>query len=413
MKVIVAASPSRCIFRHRVFQLKSLASGSFVLAPVVLVCCIFLSGCSVFSSTASETPKPEEPKAKEIPTSLAKPSELGEDELIFRAKRYYEVGLYTESRENFEAIKATYPLGPFGEFAEIKSADALFDTGAFADAAKAYEELARARPVSEALPYVMFRTARAHQLSQRGIGRDMTALDKAQNHYEELLRRFPNSRHSIAAKQFLAVVINDKAEYAKSIRDFYQRRGKQGAAESREKRLHGEILPVLAAAESAAKVGESRVVDTARLARYRAEAERSNAAAVALNTAQFDSGQIDSGRMNPGSARAAGKNVSAGVAAAAEMIVKTTCANDQGQLRATLFLNKELSAPPRAEGATVRTGASRLEEALERTECGTTGVILKVDAAGTASFSGAGVESPVIATTLPNPSRVIILATVQ
>jgi outer membrane assembly lipoprotein YfiO len=398
MKVIVAASPYR-----RVFQRKNLGLG-----PVALVCCMCLSGCSVFSSTASEPPKPEEPKAKEIPTSLAKPSELGEDELIFRAKRYYEVGLYTESRENFEAIKATYPLGAFGEFAEIKSADALFDTGAFADAAKAYEELARARPVSEALPYVMFRTARAHQLSQRGIGRDMTALDKAQSHYEELLKRFPNSRHSIAAKQFLAVVINDKAEYAKSIRDFYQRRGKQGAAESREKRLQGEILPVLAAATSAAKVGESNVVDTARLAKYRAEAERSNSAAIALNT-----GQGDSGRMNPGSASATGKNVPAGVTAATEMIVKTTCANDQGQLRATLFLNKELSAPPRAEGATVRTGASRLEEALERTECGTSGVILKVDAAGTASFSGAGVESPVIATTLPNPSRVIILATVQ
>ncbi len=369
-----------------------------------------LVGCS------SSEPEVIEQKPKEIPTSLSTPSELSEEELIFRAKRYYEVGLYTESRENFEAIRATFPLGAYGEFAEIKSADALFDTGAFGEAARAYEEIARNRPVSEALPYVLFRAGRSHQLSQRGIGRDMTALDRAQEKYDELLTRYPNSRHAWAATEFLAVVMKDKEDYATSIRDFYRHQGKYAAAEVRTNRIDQVIAPAAAAAQARASSSNDSEEKLLALAKLRIKAEEaakfSRASAVSGSktvTSGASSGTLSAGTLSSGTISTVPSSV--------YRIVKTDCRLIDKQIQATVFLNKEITnrewLNEIVNETSFKVQDATAEANLELTPCGTSGLALKVKSDGQISLFGkTEVKNPLV-TTLPNPPRLIILASVQ
>lgn len=399
------------------------------VGPIVAISLLgfCLLGCS------SSSPVPPEPKPKEIPTSVSKPSELTEEELIFRAKRYYEVGLYSEARENFEAIRSTFPLGPYGEFAEIKSADALFDTGAFGDAAKAYEELARDHPVSEALPYVLFRAGRSYQLSQRGIGRDMTALDRAQDKFSELLKRFPDSRHAWAAKEFLAAVMKDKADYAASIRDFYLHQGKNKAAEVRTSRLDEVLSPAAAAAQTqVTDVGLSEA-KLKKLAALRVQAERE--------------ARVSAPNSSAGLTLAATSPLSTGTGASASgpatlipastyRIVKTACRAIDKQVQATVFLNKEITDRSWLQTIINQSGFkipdTTAEADVAATRCGDTGLTLTVNTDGevslgntaglttneavltkTAEVAGDNGAQNILVTTLPNPPRLIILAAVQ
>lgn len=362
----------------------------------VIVIASVLTGC--FGSTP---PAPTEAKPKEIPTSLGKPSELTEEELIFRAKRYYEVGLYSESRENFDAIKSTFPLGPYGEFAEIKSADAVFDSGSYADAAKAYDEFIHSRPVSEALPYVLFRCGRSYQLSQRGIGRDMTALDRAQEKYEELLKRFPDSRHAWAAKDLLATLLDDKAKYAESIRDFYAHQGKKAASESRAAKIDTALVPLVEAAR--ARAGEKDQTDQrlTQLASLRTKVESQVVTAVSHEATNSLIAGPSTGASNSSRYR----------------IVKAECQATESRIQAAVFLNKEIAdrswLSEISRKATWKLPEALAEADLAQTKCGNSGATLKISPDGSVELGGINTARPVVTTTLPNPPRLLILAAVQ
>lgn len=362
-----------------------------------IVIATVLTGC--FGSTP---PVPTEAKPKEIPTSLGKPSELTEEELIFRAKRYYEVGLYSESRENFDAIKSTFPLGPYGEFAEIKSADAVFDSGSYADAARAYDEFIHSRPVSEALPYVLFRCARSYQLSQRGIGRDMTALDRSQEKYEELLKRFPESRHAWAAKDLLATLLEDKAKYAESIRDFYAHQGKKAAYESRSAKIDTALVPLVEAARARAGEKDHSEQRLTQLASLRTKVESEAITSVSSKTS---------------TAEGLGISAASTTNSARYRIVKAECRAAEGRVQAAVFLNKDVAdhswLSDISRKATWKLPDALAEAELAQTKCGNSGATLKISADGDVELGGINTAQPVVTTTLPNPPRLIILAAVQ
>ena len=81
---------------------------------------LIAQGCS---STA-----PVEPKSVEIPPVKegAKIADTPERELFEQAQRYYEEGLFSVAKDNFDSLRTSYPLSPYAEYASVKMTDCDF-----------------------------------------------------------------------------------------------------------------------------------------------------------------------------------------------------------------------------------------------------------------------------------------------
>jgi len=197
---------------------------------------LVISGCSSSKTT--------EPPINEIPTTDVVTTDAPEAELYARGKRYFERGIYGDAKEAFQAIMTNFPLGPYAEFAEVKFADSVYESGDFITAATLYQDTLKNRPASENTSYVLYRSARSLHLSQNGIGRDMTNLEKALGLYDELATRFPNSPFTLASREYQQEATEKLKEHQESIASFYGKQRNFKAMAERET-LIAERFPSL------------------------------------------------------------------------------------------------------------------------------------------------------------------------
>ncbi len=202
--------------------------------------CCALSACS--SKKADEPKELEDPSVKEaLEISLDTP----ETTLLANGKKYFNTGLYSLARQNFEALRTGYPLSQYVEFAEIKIADCLFEGSEYVEASKAYEDFVKARPASEAYPYMLFRAARSHHLSHRGVGRDTAPLDKALELYNRALTENPDSAYAESAKLYRSEVVTALAAHDERILKFYEKQNRTAAVTARKKMYEEKWVPVI------------------------------------------------------------------------------------------------------------------------------------------------------------------------
>ena len=202
---------------------------------------LLLSGCS------SSTPPAPEPEAKELP-STDKHKLVGgttEEELFNNSKRLYTSGLYSVAKDSLQSLATSYPMGPYGEFAEIKLADAEFNNSDFAAAAQHYDQFISNHPSSVDTPYVLLRAARSYQLSSKGLGRDIAPLEKALVAVDKLLAQFPTSSFAASGKKLKAEVVGTLSEDERLVRDFYAKRDAQKAFEARNAVIETKWEPIL------------------------------------------------------------------------------------------------------------------------------------------------------------------------
>lgn len=200
----------------------------------LLALIIFISA----SCSSSKTLEPESDKdqdAKEIKAKTKSSLDLPELELFSNAKRQYQSGLYSISRDSFSAIKDNYPTGPFAEFSELKIADSHFENRDYQSAALAYDEFTKNRPASSALPYALLRSGRSYELSSSGVGRDPTPLHKALESYASLIDRFPNSVYTSAGRYYKRGVEELLASYEQQVINFYEEKNKTRAKDVRDR----------------------------------------------------------------------------------------------------------------------------------------------------------------------------------
>lgn len=193
---------------------------------------LFLSVAILFSACSSSKPKEDLPK--ELEQSSAKSTSSPEGVILNEAKKQYHTGLYSVAKDRFESLKDTYPTGPYTEFAYIKLADIEFDQGNYLAAAQQYEDFIKTYPTSTSAPYMIFRSARSYQLSNKGVGRDISPVEKSIELYDELLKKYPDTIYAKAGKQFRAEAVERIKDHEQFIVDFYEKRELSDAAASRE-----------------------------------------------------------------------------------------------------------------------------------------------------------------------------------
>jgi len=190
-----------------------------------------LVGCSSTSS------KPvEEELVKEVPINGTPSIQGTEKELFASAKKVYAKNYLLVAQDSFRSIVENYPLGPYAEFASIKLADTSFIQLDFDEAAKLYEEALRNYPLSDSTPYIRMRAGRSFQLMNTDIGRDRDPIERAVEHYQEFLKRHPDSMFRPQVEAYLDEAYRSLAQHEKLVADFYERRGHERAARKRHAR---------------------------------------------------------------------------------------------------------------------------------------------------------------------------------
>lgn len=199
---------------------------------------LFISACS---SKKEEAPTEISEQKSSSGVSLDSP----EGVLFQKGQDLYQNKLYSLAIEHFEALRTGYPIGPYGEYADIKVADCHFEQGNYSLAAQAYEDFIKNRPASKAVPYVLFRAGRSHQLANNGVGRDPAPLENAAKHYQRLISEYPNSFYTLAAAEYQKEVVETLAEHEKTIISFYEKKDKINAVEARNLAYNVELDPKL------------------------------------------------------------------------------------------------------------------------------------------------------------------------
>ena len=160
---------------------------------------------------------------------------------------------YEESIAEWKKVKEYGSASPqLAAIADLKIADAQFETENFIEASAAYESFRKFHPVNDKAPYALFRQALCSYKQISGIDRDQTPLTNAVTLLESFLREYPASEYAAEAREKLADCVSKKAQYEIYIGRFYYRFGKYPAA---IKRLE----------ECVARYPDSKVTDEAFL----------------------------------------------------------------------------------------------------------------------------------------------------
>lgn len=206
--------------KHKEYAL-NIRIGRIFLFAFTLVCC---------SCSSSDT---DELKAVEIETDSALTSDAPEAVLLETAKRLYGNGLYSVARTSFESLQATYPLGPYAEYAQIKIADCFFHGREYDSAAAAYQAFLKEHPTNESRDYVTFKTGLSHFLSSKGVGHDISPIENGLAYFKETVRLYPDSPYATSAALYLDKANTVIAAHKKEVMEFYQKQGYESAYEAR------------------------------------------------------------------------------------------------------------------------------------------------------------------------------------
>jgi outer membrane protein assembly factor BamD len=196
-----------------------------------------LSGCETLSAlTASDDTPARKDKEDEY---------SGWDEKKFhdQAKQALEGKSYQKAITLYEALEARYPFGDYAPQAQLNVAYAYYKNDDPEAALAAADRFIKTHPRNPSVDYAYYLKGLVNY--NRGIGfidrfiptdssqRDPGSARDAHDNFQELLRRFPNSKYSDDARQRLIALRNNLAMYEIHVADFYMRRKAYEAAVNR------------------------------------------------------------------------------------------------------------------------------------------------------------------------------------
>ena len=197
---------------------------------------LLVAGCS--STSEDQAPK-------ELLKEKGETIDGSQNDLFDAGKRFYIKGLYSISRESFESLKNSYPMGPYAEFAEIKTADSYFTMREYETAALLYENFLKDHPSSSSSAYAMLLAGRSHHLSYRGLGRDPQPLEKSLQFYGQLAVQYPDSPYAVSALDMKQEALQQLIAHQQLVVEFYKNQNAEKAVASRESNIQQEFGPQL------------------------------------------------------------------------------------------------------------------------------------------------------------------------
>jgi len=168
---------------------------------------------------------------------------LSVEQMYDEAKGSLKGGNYGRAQRYFQRLIARFPYGPYTEQAQLELAYAQYKSGKAEDAQSTVNRFIRTYPAHPSVVYAYYLKAlinfeRENAFLDRIAGidtalRDQSALQKSFNDFAELIRRYPDTRYAVDARQRMIHLRNMMAAQEIGVGKYYLRRGAYVAAAKR------------------------------------------------------------------------------------------------------------------------------------------------------------------------------------
>src|SRR3990167_3065049 len=180
-------------------------------------------------------------------TSAVEPSEAYKNEtprqIYQKGKEALQDKSYSEAIKRFEALDVQYPFDTETESAQLYLVYAYYMKDEYAMAVATADHFIRLHPTHPHVDYAYYIRGLSDFYQNLGVierlfsvdlaTRDLTQMQKSYHDFEELVYRFPNSKYTPPAHQYMLYLRNLMANHELQVARYYYTRGAYIAAANR------------------------------------------------------------------------------------------------------------------------------------------------------------------------------------
>ena len=178
--------------------------------------------------------------------------EISADEIYDKAKDSLDAGAWDRSIAMYKALQTRYPFGRYTEQSMLDIAYAYYRRGDVENALSTLDRFIRTYPAHPSIDYAYYLKGLVNYEQNLGFlekmmpvrirDRDQSQAETAFLDFQELIRRYPDSRYVPDARQRMVFLRNNLAAYEVIVAEYYLRRNAFIAAANRA-RYAIEIYP--------------------------------------------------------------------------------------------------------------------------------------------------------------------------
>jgi outer membrane protein assembly factor BamD len=153
--------------------------------------------------------------------------------LYSQAKQRLDKGKYDEAAIFFDEVERQHPYSVWARRAQLMSAFSYYMAQKYPDAVSSAQRFLTIHPGNKDAPYANYLIAMSYYQQIEDVTRDQKITQQASDSFNELIRRYPQSRYASDARLKLDLINDHLAGKEMEIGRFYQRQGNWLAASTR------------------------------------------------------------------------------------------------------------------------------------------------------------------------------------
>lgn len=169
-------------------------------------------------------------------------------------------GMFSRSITTFGELERQHPYSQWATRAKMMIAYSQFRSGQFDDAVATIDQFARFHPGHADLPYMLYLKGLSYYYRISDVSRDQGHTQSALSAFEEVIRRYPESRYARDAQLKVTLCRDHLAGQEMTIGRFYQQQGRYAAAINRFKAVIDEYDRTAQIPEALYRLTESYIV---------------------------------------------------------------------------------------------------------------------------------------------------------
>jgi outer membrane protein assembly factor BamD len=146
------------------------------------------------------------------------------------AKKRLDQKSYLEAAKIFDEVERQHPYSVWARRAQLMSAFSYYMAQSYPDAISSAQRFITIHPGNKDAPYAEYLIAMSHYQQIEDVNRDQKITQQAADAFNELIRRYPESRYAADARLKLDLIFDHLAGKEMEVGRFYQRQGNWLAA---------------------------------------------------------------------------------------------------------------------------------------------------------------------------------------
>ena len=159
------------------------------------------------------------------------------EDLYNEAMNSLEDRLYVKAGRQFEEVERQHPYSAWATKAQLMSAFSYYQANKYDDAISTLDQFIELHPSHRDAPYAYYLKGLCYYEQIADVGRDQEITDRALKGFDEVIRRFPESRYARDAKLKIDLTRNHLAGKEMNIGRYYLQLGQPLAAINRFRRV--------------------------------------------------------------------------------------------------------------------------------------------------------------------------------